>query len=140
MIERAFVQYAISVCMPFGDTGHGMYWPYLCVHTWDGSYQSEAEASIPPPYTMIETLVKIMVELLAVLALAMKQINQGSLSTSCSIFLVAIDGLTRCREVCKETTGRERHRISSSVSRSAHPRGVQDDCCPDARCSIWSGQ
>jgi len=35
---------------------------------------------------MVETMVKIMVELLAVLALATKQINQGRLSTSCSIF------------------------------------------------------
>jgi len=35
---------------------------------------------------MIEVIVKIMVELLAVLALATKQIKQGRLSTSCSIF------------------------------------------------------
>jgi len=39
-----------------------------------------------PTPAMIETMVKIMVELLAVLALATKQISQGRLSTSCSIF------------------------------------------------------
>jgi len=41
---------------------------------------------IQPTLPMIETMVKIMVELLAVLALATKQIKQGRLSTSCSIF------------------------------------------------------
>jgi len=41
---------------------------------------------IKPTPAMIETMIKIMVELLAVLALATKQINQGRLSTSCSIF------------------------------------------------------
>jgi len=41
---------------------------------------------IQPTPAMIETMIKIMVELLAVLALATKQINQGRLSTSCNIF------------------------------------------------------
>ena len=41
---------------------------------------------IKPTPAMIETMIKIMVELLAVLALATKHINQGRLSTSCSIF------------------------------------------------------
>jgi len=41
---------------------------------------------IQPTPAMIETMIKIMVELLAVLALATKQINQGRLSTSCGIF------------------------------------------------------
>ena len=41
---------------------------------------------INPTPAMIETMIKIMVELLAVLALATKQINQGRLSTSCSIY------------------------------------------------------
>ena len=41
---------------------------------------------INPTPAMIEMMIKIMVELLAVLALATKQINQGRLSTSCSIF------------------------------------------------------
>ena len=40
---------------------------------------------IRPTPTMTETIVKIMVELLAVLALATKQINQGRLSTSYTI-------------------------------------------------------
>jgi len=41
---------------------------------------------IKPTPAMIETMIKIMVEMLAVLALATKQINQGRLSTSRSIF------------------------------------------------------
>ena len=42
---------------------------------------------IKPTPAMIETMIKIMVEMLAVLALATKQISQGRLSTSCSICL-----------------------------------------------------
>ena len=41
---------------------------------------------IKPTPAMTEMMIKIMVELLAVLALATKQVNQGRLSTSCSIF------------------------------------------------------
>ena len=41
---------------------------------------------IDPTPAMIETMIKIMVEILAVLALATKRINQGRLSTSRSIF------------------------------------------------------
>jgi len=41
---------------------------------------------IRPTPAMIEMMVKIMIELLAVLALATKQIKQGRLSMSCSIF------------------------------------------------------
>jgi len=40
---------------------------------------------IKPTPAMIETMIKIMVEMLAVLALATKQMSQGRLSTSCRI-------------------------------------------------------
>jgi hypothetical protein len=41
---------------------------------------------IKPTSAMTEMVIKIMVELLAVLALATKQINQGRLSKSCDLF------------------------------------------------------
>ena len=41
---------------------------------------------IQPTLAMTEMIVKIMVELLAVLALATKQINQGRMSKSCDMF------------------------------------------------------
>ena len=40
---------------------------------------------IKPTPALTETMIKILVELLGVLALATKQINQGRLSTSCGI-------------------------------------------------------
>jgi len=40
---------------------------------------------IKPTPAMIETMIKIMIEMLAVLALTTKQMSQGRLSTSCSI-------------------------------------------------------
>jgi len=41
---------------------------------------------IEPTPAMTEMIIKIMVELLSVLALATKQINQGRLSKSCDMF------------------------------------------------------
>jgi len=41
---------------------------------------------IKPTPAMIETMLKIIVEMLAVLALATKQMSQGRLSTSCSLY------------------------------------------------------
>jgi len=64
---------------------------------------------IQPTLAMIETMIKIIVELLVVLTLTTKQINQGRLSTSCSIFSDEIDDLTCRREICKKATGRERY-------------------------------
>jgi len=57
---------------------------FECIENFVGRLKIYTE--INPTPAMIETMVKIMVELLAVLALATKQINQGRLSTSCSIF------------------------------------------------------
>ena len=56
---------------------------------------------------------KIMVELLGVLALATKQINQGRLSMSSTSYLMTTHGLTRLREVRKEATRGGRHRIGA---------------------------
>ena len=94
---------------------------------------------IQPTPIMIETMVKIMVELLGVLSLATKQINQGRLSTSCSTFSSLLDGLTPHREIRKKATGRDGYRIGSSTSRSTHSRRVEDDHCPDTQRSVWSG-
>ena len=57
---------------------------FECIETFLSRLKIYTE--IQPTSAMIETMMKIMVKLLAVLALATKQINQRSLSTSCSIF------------------------------------------------------
>ena len=95
---------------------------------------------IQPTPALTETVIKILVELLGVLALATKQINQGKLSTSCSILMTSTDGLAHHREICKKATRRERYRISSSASGSTQSRGVEDDRYPDARCGSRSGE
>jgi len=55
---------------------------------------------------MTEIVVKIMVELLVVLALVTKQINQGRLSELQYPFRCQLFGLTHSRENFQETTGR----------------------------------
>jgi hypothetical protein len=67
---------------------------------------------IPPTPAMTEMVIKIMVELISVLALATKQINQGRFSMSDFAYNHA--WLTCGREIRKETFGRKGHRISAS--------------------------
>lgn len=71
---------------------------------------------ISPTPDMTEMVTKIMVELLSVLALATKQINQGRFSTM-FILVYNHSSLTRNREVRKEIVGRKGNRISAAKTR-----------------------
>ena len=66
---------------------------------------------MPPTPIMTDIIVKIMVELLSVLALATKQIKQGRFSKWLSH--VHLSGLMYHREICEEVAGRQRDRDSS---------------------------
>jgi hypothetical protein len=68
----------------------------------------EVYTSIPPTPIMTDIIVKIIVELLSVLALATKQIKQGRFS-KCAIFYI-VRYSTSYREVCAEAVWRERGR------------------------------
>jgi hypothetical protein len=61
---------------------------------------------------MTEMVIKIMVELLSVLALATKQINQGRFSMSALAYNRS--SLTCGREIREEILGRKGHRISAA--------------------------
>jgi hypothetical protein len=64
---------------------------------------------------MTEMVIKIMVELLSVLALATNQINQGRFGTS--ILAYSHLWLTCCREIRNENLGRKGHRIGPDEAR-----------------------
>jgi hypothetical protein len=65
---------------------------------------------------MTEMVIKIMVELLSVLALATRQINQGRFSMSVVVYIYS--WLTICgRALRKEIFGRKGHRISAAKAR-----------------------
>ena len=70
---------------------------------------------IPLTLAMTEMLIKIMVELLSVLALATKQINRGRFSTS--VFAYDRSWLTCGREIRKEISRRKGYRISAAKAR-----------------------
>ena len=70
---------------------------------------------IPLTPAMIEMVIKIMVELLSVLALATKQINQGRFSMS--VLIHNHSRLTCGREIRKESFRRKGHRIGASKAR-----------------------
>ena len=56
---------------------------FECIENFTSRLKIYTDSEIEPTPAMIETIIKIMVEMLAVLALATKQINQGRLSASC---------------------------------------------------------
>ncbi|KAH8990433.1 hypothetical protein EDB86DRAFT_2831193 [Lactarius hatsudake] len=76
---------------------------------------------LPLTHPMREISVKIMVELLSVLALATKQVKQGRFSS------------TLRREIRKEASRGKRDRGRATQAGPSHPRGRSDDYDPDAR-------
>ena len=71
-----------------------------------------------------------MVELLSVLALATKQINEGRFSTSVLAYNYSL--LTCDREIYKEVVWRKGDRVGVTEARQTHPRRVEDDRCSDS--------
>jgi len=67
----------------------------------------EVYTTIPPTPIMTEIVIKIMVELLSVLALALKQIKQGRFSKYARTYTF-IRGLVCRREVHEKVSGGER--------------------------------
>src|SRR5260370_10443329 len=72
---------------------------------------------------MTEISVKIMVELLSVLALATKQIKQGRFSKWIRLFDMGRPNATSCREIREETAGRKRDRRRATQAGPPHTRG-----------------
>jgi hypothetical protein len=74
-----------------------------------GSFLKRLEiyTTIPPTPIMTDIIVKIMVELLSVLALATKQIKQGRFS-KCPVIYTISSGLIYHREICEEVVGGQR--------------------------------
>ena len=70
---------------------------------------------IPPTPAMAEILIKIMVELLAVLALATKKINQRQFSTS--VVAYNYSSLTSGSEIRVFFIGKQGYRISDAKAR-----------------------
>ena len=76
---------------------------------------------IPPTAGMTDIIVKILVELLSIFALATKQLQQGKLSES--VLGVILYRLTmQCRSACQEEALRGKgHRGGTSEVGSTHP-------------------
>ena len=81
-------------------------------------------------------IVKIMVELLSVLALATQQIEQGRFSKSVVAYIDC--GSMYHREVREEVNGRERYRGSSREIGSIDPGRGSDDRYTDLGGGLWS--
>jgi hypothetical protein len=59
---------------------------FECIENFLSRLKIYTDSEIRPTPAMTEMIIKIMVELLAVIALTTKQINQGRLSKSCDMF------------------------------------------------------
>jgi hypothetical protein len=86
---------------------------------------------------MTDIIVKIMAELLSVLALATKQVNQGRFS-KCALTNIFAAGSMCNREVCEKIVGGQRDRGRAPEIRSIDPGRGSDDCCTDFGCGAWS--
>ena len=78
-------------------------------------------ANLPPTPMMTDIIVKILVELLAVLALATKQIKQGRFSECAVNIQYVFRNSISLREVHEEAVWRERDRGRASAARSTDP-------------------
>ena len=96
----------------------------------------EIYTTIPPTPIMTDIIVKIMVELLSVLALATKQIKQGRFS-KCAVIYPARGSIGH-REVHKKIVGGERDRGHSPEIGPIDPGRGSDDGCTDLGCRPWS--
>ena len=70
---------------------------------------------IPLTPAMTEVLIKIMVELLSVLALATKQINRGRFSMT--VLTYNLSWLTCCREIRRQVVGKKEYRVCVTEAR-----------------------
>ena len=88
---------------------------------------------------MTDIIVKIMIELLLVLALATKQIKQGRFSKRAITIYIACCSMSRLhREICEEVVGGERDRGSPPKIGSIDSGRGSDDCCADLKRGPWS--
>ena len=79
---------------------------------------------------MVDMIVKIMVELLSVFALATKQITQGRISKYLVTYRTSVAQLCY-REVCEEAVRRKRDRGSAPEVRPIDSERGSDRCCSD---------
>jgi hypothetical protein len=93
---------------------------------------------IPPTASMTDIIIKILVELLSILALATKQLQQGKLSESVLgeiLFRLTMQRRSACQE---EVLRGEGHRGGTSEVGSAHPGRGTGNCGADPRSRLWS--
>ena len=96
----------------------------------------EIYTTIPPTPIMTDVIVKIMVELLSVLALASKQIKEGRFST-CNV--TRIRHCSMCdREIYEEDVWGKRNRDRASKIGSIDPRRGPDDRYTNLECRTWT--
>ena len=96
----------------------------------------EIYTTIPPTPILTDIIVKIMAELLSVLALATKQIKQGRFS-KCGVTYIVSSSMCD-REVREEIVRGQRDRDSSPKIGSTDTGRGSDDRCSDLGCGSWS--
>jgi len=82
------------------------------------------EITVTPEMT--RTLVKIMIKLMSVFAIATKQVREGAFSESLLTRKVP-SNVTRFRNICKEIAGRNRHGGGPSEAGPAYSGGGLED-------------
>ena len=69
----------------------------------------EIYTELPPTTQMMNIIVQMMVEILSILGIATKEINQGRIS-KCSVFRYVTVDRTMFRKICEDGDRKDRHR------------------------------
>lgn len=90
----------------------------------------EIYAEVPPNEEMVDTITKIMVEVLSILAIATKEMKQGQTSKSILYrFVITVDR-NILRNISKEVGRKDRCRGCAEEARQADARGGSNGHCP----------
>jgi hypothetical protein len=90
----------------------------------------------PTPY-MDEIVVKVVVELLSILALTTKELKQGRPSESVTVPAAVLSYSTLCREIRQEDFWRTGRRCDPTKARSTFFRRGSDDRSGDSQSRLW---
>ena len=69
----------------------------------------DSYTEVQPTVAMTDVIVKMMVEILSILAIATKEIKQGRSSKMIYVNILNCSWLTFCRKICEQSTWPERY-------------------------------
>ena len=99
----------------------------------------ESYTEVPPTTAMADVIVKIMIEVLSILAIATKEIKQGRSSEYIDLRILFALDLLSSRKICEETTRPERYWRCVKAAGYAYDEGGPDGDCGNLKYHAQGG-